>query len=109
MQDENSAEKDTLADSPLFHARRYSRRRGRGNAMIGREVVMTGREELHKLIDGLPEEQIAELRLYVEDLQSGGAEGELDAGTLAAIREGIDDITHGRVMDLEEYRRTRGL
>jgi predicted transcriptional regulator len=77
--------------------------------MIEGEIAMTAREELHKLIDVLPEEQIAELRLYVEDLQSDGEEEELDAGTLAAIREGLDDIAHGRVMDVEEYRRTRGL
>jgi predicted transcriptional regulator len=69
---------------------------------------MSGREELHKLIDVLPEEQIAELRLYVEDLQGDGEE-QLDAVTLAAIHEGLDDIAHGRVMDVEEYRRTRGV
>ena len=27
----------------------------------------------------------------------------------AAIREGLDDIQHGRVMDVQEYKRTRGM
>jgi hypothetical protein len=75
--------------------------------MIKTERPMTSRDELHKLIDALPEEQIAELRQYIDDLQPG--DEALDTQTLKAIREGLDDIEHGRVMDVEEYRRTRGL
>jgi len=51
---------------------------------------MTSREELHKIIDSLGDE----------------APGE---ETLAAIYEGLDDIEHGRVTDVQEYRRTRGM
>jgi predicted transcriptional regulator len=68
---------------------------------------MTPREELHKLIDALPDEQIGGLRQFIQDLQP--EDENLDAQTLAAIREGLEDIEHGRVMDVEEYRRTRGL
>ena len=67
---------------------------------------MTSREELHKLIDSLPDDQIAELRQYAEELRG---EEKLTEETLAAIRAGLDDIEHGRVMDVEQYRRTRGL
>jgi predicted transcriptional regulator len=67
---------------------------------------MTSREELHKLIDSLPDDQIAELRQYAEELRG---EENLTEETLTAIREGLDDIEHGRVMDVEQYRRTRGL
>jgi predicted transcriptional regulator len=68
---------------------------------------MTPRKELHKLIDALPDEQIGGLRQFIQDLQP--EDENLDAQTLAAIREGLEDIEHGRVMDVEEYRRTRGL
>jgi hypothetical protein len=67
---------------------------------------MTSREELHKIIDSLADDQIAEVRQYVEELRGEESLGE---ETLAAIREGLDDIEHGRVMDVQEYRRTRGL
>jgi predicted transcriptional regulator len=67
---------------------------------------MTRREELHKLIDTLPDDQIAEVRQYIDQLRGEEA---LSDGTLSAIREGLDDIHHGRVMDVEEYRRTRGV
>ena len=66
---------------------------------------MTSREELHKLIDTLADDQIAEVRLYVDELRG---EETLNEESLAGIREGLDDIQHGRVMDVEEYRRTRG-
>ena len=67
---------------------------------------MTSREELHKIIDSLADDQIAEVRQYIEELRG---EESLSEETLAAIREGLDDIQHGRVMDVQEYRRTRGL
>jgi hypothetical protein len=40
-------------------------------------------------------------RRYIDELR--GEE------TLTAIHEGLDDIDHGRVMDVQEYRRTLGL
>jgi predicted transcriptional regulator len=67
---------------------------------------MTSREELHKIIDSLADDQIAEVWQYVEELRG---EESLSEKTLAAIREGLDDIEHGCVMDVQEYRRRRGL
>jgi predicted transcriptional regulator len=67
---------------------------------------MTVREELHKLIDTLADDQIAEVREYVDELRG---EESLSEETLAAVRQGLNDIEHGRVMDVDEYRRTRGL
>ena len=67
---------------------------------------MTTREELHKLIDTLADDQIAEVREYIDELRREESIGE---ETLAAIREGLDDIEHRRVMDGKEYSRTRGL
>lgn len=67
---------------------------------------MSAREELHKLIDSLADDQIAEVRQYIDDLRGGES---LSEETLASIREGLDDIEHGRVMDVQEYRRLRGL
>ena len=67
---------------------------------------MTSREELHQLIDSLADDQIAEVRQYIEELRG---EERFSDEALAAIREGLKDIEHGRVMDVQEYRRTRGL
>jgi predicted transcriptional regulator len=67
---------------------------------------MTTREELHKLIDTLADDQIAEVWQYIDELRGGES---LSKETLKAIHEGLNDIDHGRVMDVQEYRRTRGL
>lgn len=67
---------------------------------------MTTREELHKLIDTLADGQIAELRQYIDELRGGES---LSEGTLAAVRERLVDIQNGRVIDVQEYRRTRGV
>jgi hypothetical protein len=67
---------------------------------------MTTREELHKLIDTLADEQIAEVQQYIYELRG---EKSLSEETLAAVHEGLDDIQNGRVMDAQEYRRTRGV
>jgi len=66
------------------------------------ESPMTSREELHKLIDTLADDQIAAVRQYIDELSAGESPSE---ETLAAM----DDIEQGRVMDAQEYRRTRGL
>ena len=67
---------------------------------------MSSREELHKLIDTLADDQIDELHQYIDEVR---CEETLSENTLAAIREGLDYIQHGRVIDVNEYRRTRGL
>lgn len=74
--------------------------------MIQAEDYMTVRDELHQLIDSLADDQISQLREYIDELRGEDA---VSPETLTAIREGLHDIQHGRVMDVEEYRRTRGL
>ncbi len=67
---------------------------------------MTSREELHKIVDSLAGDQSAEVRQFIEELRGEEA---LSEETRAAIREGLDDLDHGRVMDVQEYWRTRSL
>jgi hypothetical protein len=74
--------------------------------MIEQEVLMTVRENVHQLIDTLPEDRLTDVLDYLADLQDAdevGPEGE------AAIAEGLEDIRAGRTITIEEYRRTRGL
>jgi hypothetical protein len=68
---------------------------------------MTVRENVHNLIDALPEERLADVRDYIADLQD--EDTALSPDTTAAIEEGLDDIRNGRTISLADYRRTRGL
>ena len=68
---------------------------------------MTVRENVHQLIDALPDERLADVRDYIADLQDEDAT--LGPETAAAIQEGLDDIRNGRTISLADYRRTRGL
>jgi predicted transcriptional regulator len=74
--------------------------------MIKEAALMTARENLHQLIDTLPEERLADALDYVAELSETD---ELSAETQAAIEEGLQDISGGRTITLEEYRRTRSL
>jgi hypothetical protein len=75
--------------------------------MIEEGFVMTVRENVHQLIDALPDERLADVRDYIADLQDEDAT--LSPETAAAIEEGLDDIRNGRTISLADYRRTRGL
>jgi PHD/YefM family antitoxin component YafN of YafNO toxin-antitoxin module len=68
---------------------------------------MTVRENVHQLIDALPDERLADVRDYIADLQDEDVT--LSPETAAAIEEGLDDIRNGRTISLADYRRTRGL
>ena len=68
---------------------------------------MTVRENVHQLIDALPEERLTEVRDYIADLQD--EDTTLSPATAAAIEEGLNDIRNGRAISLADYRRTRGL
>ena len=74
--------------------------------MIEEEATMTVRENVHQLVDTLPEDRLAELLDYLADLNDAD---EISAETKAAIDEGLQDISAGRTITIEEYRRTRGL
>ena len=70
---------------------------------------MTAREELHRLVDGLPEQQLSDVRLFIEDLRSEPDGQPLSAETLAAIEEGLEDIQAGRTVSWDQVRRESGL
>jgi predicted transcriptional regulator len=74
--------------------------------MIEGETAMTARENLHQLVDALPEDRLTDVLDYLAELNDTD---EVSAETQAAIEEGLDDIRNGRTITLEEYRRTRGL
>jgi predicted transcriptional regulator len=70
------------------------------------EGEMTVRENVHQLVDELPEDRLADALDYLAELSDTD---ELSAETQTAIEEGLDDIRNGRTITLDEYRRTRGL
>jgi predicted transcriptional regulator len=53
-----------------------------------------------------PTNRSLKARQYLYELR---AEESLSEEMLAAVREGLEDIENGRVMDAQEYRRTRGV
>jgi len=67
---------------------------------------MTVRENVHQLVDTLPEGRLADVLDFLAELNDTG---EVSAETQAAIEEGLEDVRNGRTITLEEYRRTRGL
>jgi hypothetical protein len=76
--------------------------------MIEEELLlMTVRENVHQIVDTLPDERLEDVLDYLAELSE--PEEPLSAETRAAIEEGLDDIRNGRTIPLEEYRRTRGL
>ena len=68
---------------------------------------MTVRENVHQIVDTLSDERLEDVLNYLAELSE--PEERLSAETRAAIEKGLDDIRHGRMIGLEEYRRTRGL
>ena len=75
--------------------------------MIEEMPAMTVREDVHQLIDALPEERLADVRDYIADLRD--EDTTLSPESAAAIEEGLNDIRDGRTISLADYRRTRGL
>ena len=69
---------------------------------------MTVKEELHQLIDALPDEHAREL---LEDLRDAAdADGPpLDSEALASLDRGLADIAADRVISLEEFERKHPL
>ena len=68
---------------------------------------MTVRENVHQIVDILPEDRLNDVLDYLAEL--GEADEALSAETKAALEEGLEDIRTGRTITLEEYRRTHGL
>jgi hypothetical protein len=69
--------------------------------------MMTVRENVHQIVDTLPDERLEDVLDYLAELSE--PDEPLSAETRAAIEEGLDDIRNGRTVALDEYRRTRGL
>ena len=75
--------------------------------MIEERDAMTVRENVHQLVDALPEGRLADALDYLADLQD--TDVSLAPETQAAVEEGLEDLRNGRTITLQEYRRTRGL
>ncbi len=69
--------------------------------------MMTVRENVHQIVDALPDERLEDVLDYLAELSE--PDQPLSAETRAAIEEGLDDIRNDRTISLDEYRRTRGL
>lgn len=69
--------------------------------------MMTVRENVHQIVDTLPDERLEDVLDYLAELSE--PDEPLSADTRASIEEGLDDIRNGRTIALDEYRRTRGL
>ena len=74
---------------------------------------MAIKEQLHKLVDELPESQCEEAWQLLEELRSGersdSNDERLSTATLAAMEEGLEDIKAGHTITLEELERKYGL
>jgi len=71
---------------------------------------MTTREDLHHLVDQIPEDHTELARALLEDLRNAAdADGSpLDEESLASLDRGLADVAAGRVKSLDEYNRERG-
>jgi hypothetical protein len=79
------------------------------DALEGRyNISVTVKEELHNMIEGLPEEHAREL---LDDLRDAAdADGpDLDQTALASLDRGLDDISAGRVISLEDFEKQHPL
>ncbi|HLN02022.1 MAG TPA: hypothetical protein VK335_22210 [Bryobacteraceae bacterium] len=70
---------------------------------------MTVKEELHQLVEQLPERSLVEVRQFIDDLRSAvePEDESLDAETLESLDRGLADMAAGRVKSLEEYEQER--
>lgn len=69
--------------------------------------AMTVRENVHQLVDTLPEDRLADVLDYLAELDD--TDDTLSPEAETAIEEALEDVRQGRTITLEEYRRTRGL
>ncbi len=75
--------------------------------MIEEGFLMTVRENVHQIVDALPDEQLEDVLDYLAELSE--PDELLSPETRDAIEEGLDDIRNGRTITLDEYRRPRNL
>jgi predicted transcriptional regulator len=67
---------------------------------------MSVKEELHRLVDNLPEDEAAHL---LKDLREELDDEPLTPQDLAAIQRGLDDVEAGRSITLTELKQKYGL
>lgn len=77
--------------------------RGRKRERI--KAAMTVRENVHQLVDALPEERLA----AALDLLSELEDDTLTAEEKAALERAEEDFREGRTVTLDEFKRTHGL
>ncbi len=72
---------------------------------------MTAKEELHRLVDELGDDQAELAKRWLVDLQNAADIGgePLDSEALESLDRGLANIAEGRVKPLEDYERERGL
>jgi hypothetical protein len=68
---------------------------------------MTVRENVHQLVDTLPDGRLEDALDYLAELSE--PDEPLSAEMLAAVEEAREDYRHGRTISLDELRRTHGL
>ena len=68
--------------------------------------AMTVRENLHQLVDTLPEERLEEALNFLDQLDDDDT---LTPEEEAAVERGLEDIRQGRTITLEELKRIHGL
>lgn len=68
---------------------------------------MTVRENVHHLVDTLPEERLPDVLELLSEFDAD--DDTLTSEEEAAVARGDEDFRQGRTISWEEYKRTRGL
>lgn len=71
------------------------------------KVVMTVRENLHQLVDTLPEERLPDVLELLSEF--GEDDDTLSPEEAAALQRAEEDFREGRTVSLEDFKRTHGL
>lgn len=70
---------------------------------------MSAREQVHRWIDGLPDEEVEALRRFAENNDLAAVDDEpLTPEDQASIRAGEEDVRAGRVQSLEDFLEGQG-
>jgi hypothetical protein len=67
---------------------------------------MTVRENVHQLVDTLPEERLEDILDYINLIEDDDT---LNPEEQAAVERGLEDIRQGRTISLEEFKRINDL
>ncbi len=70
---------------------------------------MTAREDLHRLVDTLPDEQVDHARKLLEDLSNPDDDWPLTPEAEESVNRGLEDIRAGRVTPWEDIKKDLGL